>query len=172
MSKHLKGFALVEVSIALLILGMITSITMGQLATLTKLRRDQVTRDNIEFVVKALASYYLNKGGRLPKPYYMPDGERGIVPYAAIGIMEKYGRDGYGRPLLYKCDMTVCGNANASNVQHEMLFEVKSDRFLFEIKTIDNKQRVWYSEKVFEQVYCQGKTFTSVPPATSLGSKF
>ena len=171
MTKHLRGFALVEVSIALLILGMITSITMSQLATLTKLRREQVTRDNMEFVVKALGAYYLNKNGRLPKPCNIASDGFGTIPYSAMGIMYRYSRDGYGRPLLYKCDAIAYGKTRSNETV--TLFDVKNDIMLFEIKTVDGKQRVWYSEKVFTQVYCQGKTFrVLMPPATSLGAKF
>ncbi len=173
---RIKGFALVEVSIALLILGIITSITMTQMTAFIKLRREQVTRDNMEFVVKALGAYYLNKGGKLPKPNtktITSDGF-GIVPWQSLGIMEQYCKDGKGQSLLYKCDANICGSNNGAlgTFNNDTLFEVKSDRLMFEIKTADNKHKIWYSEKVFTQVYCQGKTFRIVQPQTSICSKF
>lgn len=183
-NKRVKGFALVEVSIALLILGIITSVTMTQMSAFIKLRREQVTRDNMEFVVKALGAYYLNKNGRLPKPdtNTVTDGF-GTVPHRALGVMEQYCKDGNGRLLLYKCNSSVCGSSGGSNVgtfSDNMFglgsggtgFDIKNDRLMFVIRTVDGKHKIWYNEKIFTQIYCQGKTFRIQQPMTSIKSKF
>ncbi len=185
LNKRIKGFALVEISIALLILGIVTSITMTQMTAFVKLRREQVTRDNMEFVVKALGAYYLNKGGQLPKPdtSIVTDGF-GIVPWRSLGVMDQYCKDGNGRPLLYKCNASVCGSNNSSissGVFSDYMFglgsggsgfDIKNDRLMFIIKTVDGKHKLWYNEKIFTQVHCQGKTFRILQPTQSIKSKF
>ena len=171
---RLKGFVLVEISIALLVLGIVTSITMTQLTVLSKLRQEQVTHDNMEFVVKALSAYYLNKNGLLPFPNEtsLNIGENyGTIPWQKLGIMKKYSNDGHGQPLLYKVNPVFCGYGYKTN-KEEMIFEVKNDRFMFEIKTMDSKQKVLYSENVFVQVHCRGRTFRMQPSFPSTGDKF
>lgn len=171
MPKRLNGFALVEVSIALLILGMITSITMTQMVTLTKLRKEQVTRDNIEFILKALGAYYLNKNGQLPNPTRIMEEGFGLVPWQTMGIMERYSKDGYGRPLLYK-HLPALPISQRTTMVHGG-FAIKNDHMLLEIKTVDGKHRYWYTEKVFTQVYCNGKSYTpSITKTSSIGAKF
>ena len=100
---NLQAFALLEVSIALFILGIITCISMTQLSVLRKIQSDFITKQHIEYVLKALGTYYCyNKNPPLPLPINPNENGFGQVPYNELSIMPKYAKDGYGQWLYYK----------------------------------------------------------------------
>lgn len=176
------GFALIEVSIALLILGIITSISMGQFAVLKRLRAEQITQRNIEYIVHSLGTYYLNKHGELPFPVQSNGSGFGYIPYKNMGIMERYTKDGYGNSLLYKLNNTllynskinsrvlnnnalVNNNAVDKSLGTEYESDIKNDAVVFIIKTQDEKNIVWYSYKLFTHLFCNCVEYCNVSGA-------
>ena len=174
--QKIKGFALIEVSIALLILGIITSIMMSQFATIRRIKAEITTQQNIEYVLKSLGAYYMYTGGALPNPARInsPTGAQsigntdfGLVPYKTLGIMSKYAKDGYGNWLLYKCNPEFGKPVDAFYLNRNMGIAefdpyVPNDKVAIIIKysssSRNNKEPyVWYSENNFIQIYTSGK---------------
>ena len=137
---RLQGFSLLEVSISLLIVGIISVISISQMTLMQKISASQKTRANIEFVAKVLGMYYfISKTQPLPFPSEINSNigyqsERmknsfGIIPYKTLGIMEKFAKDGNGRWLLYKM------NPNFD----EYSSTIRDDRLAFIIKAKNAK---------------------------------
>ncbi len=105
-----QGSLLLEIAIGISVIGLISGffLTRGMIAT--KSMREQKTRNNIEIVTSALASY-LSTNKRLPRPSLSVDGNGfessdvdiavGNVPFNTLGITERNSVDGHGRPLIY-----------------------------------------------------------------------
>lgn len=182
--KTLKGFALIEVSIALLVLGIISSISISQFAALKRTQAEMITRENINCVIRALAAYYISKRGSIPFPAHkqskgrqiIPDynskAEFGVVPYKTLGIMEKYAKDGYGNWLQYKANpdfgkptYSEYYSAYSRNLGiNEFESDEPNDKVAFVIKYTTNGQEhyVWYSENNFAQIFAGGKVSKDV----------
>lgn len=108
-----QGFSLIEVSISLLIIGIVSAIGISQLGLMQRIYASQKTQANIDFVIKALGMYYF-RSAALPLPFpskrdsnigYQSESMKnsfGIIPFKSLGIMEKFAKDGNGRWLLYK----------------------------------------------------------------------
>ena len=169
--KRIKGFALIEVSIALLVLGIISSISISQFATIKRMQAEMTTKSNVDFILKSLGAYYISKQGLLPYPAnngLQVTGQQvngkldfGIIPYKSLGIMEKYAKDGYGNWLLYKLNPDI-GKTTIKNRNlgiQEFNSEMKNDRVAFIIKYTINKNEniVWYSENNFARIFANGK---------------
>lgn len=169
--KRIKGFALIEVSIALLVLGIISSISISQFATIKRMQAEMTTKSNVDFILKSLGAYYISKQGLLPYPAnngLQVTGQQvngkldfGIIPYKSLGIMEKYAKDGYGNWLLYKLNPDI-GKTTTKNRNlgiQEFNSEMKNDRVAFIIKYTINKNEniVWYSENNFARIFANGK---------------
>ncbi len=187
--KQLKGFALIEVSIALLILGIISSISINQFATLKRIQADMTTKNNIDHVLKSLGAYYIAKRGILPFPEKIGDRvtgrqtfdyrDFGTVPYKTLGIMEKFVKDGYGNWLKYKVhpDFGVkiskyykLANKNLGISEDEFDSYVQNDKVAFIIKYTSNNQEhtIWYSENNFVQIFANGKIESTVQAKTRI----
>ena len=169
--KQLSGFALVEVSIALLILGIVSSISMSQFATLKRLQAEQITQAHIDYIVKALGTYYNSKGGYLPYPSSLESNtigkqvvkitDFGIIPFKTLGIMEKYAKDGYGHWLLYKLHPDFGKGVTRDRTLgiSEFDSDLPRDKVAFIIKS-DNGNITWYSEMNFIQIFSHGKVLS------------
>lgn len=166
----LKGFALIEVSIALLILGIISSISISQFATLKRMQAEITTRSNIDYVLKSLGAYYISRVGLLPAPasknspitgrQVAGKTDFGIVPYKSLGIMEKYAKDGYGNWLLYRLNPDI-GKSRPRDKNlgiQEFDSDVQNDKVAIIIKYYTNNQEniIWYSENNFIQIFANG----------------
>jgi type II secretory pathway pseudopilin PulG len=107
-----SGSLLLEVAVALSIIGIIAGFLVTKTLTANRALRAQMTHNNIETVVAAMASFLANNN-RLPLPSVDASGlERnastsnlsdyaGRVPFAVLGLSEKDTIDGKGRPLVY-----------------------------------------------------------------------
>ena len=73
MRKNIRfqGFSLIEVSISLLIVGIVSAIGISQLRLMQKMYAAQKTQSNIDFVIKALGAYCTSSSLRLPFPSKM-----------------------------------------------------------------------------------------------------
>ncbi len=174
--RRIKAFALIEVSIALLILGIITSIMMSQFATIRRIKAEITTQQNIEYVLKSLGAYYMYTGGALPSPTRIDsqtgwkiigNTDFGLVPYKSLGIMSKYAKDGYGNWLLYKCNPDFGKPVDDLYLNRNMGIAefspyVPNDKVAIIIKYSSSSRNneenyVWYSENNFIQMYTSGK---------------
>lgn len=162
-----QGFSLIEVSISLLIVGIISAIGISQLRLMQKMYASQKTQSNIDFVVKALGAYCTSTALQLPFPSKIDSNignqsnsmkhSFGIIPFKSLGIMEKFAKDGNGRWLLYKMNpnfgKSVFESEDKSLGVKEFNSEIPEDRVAFIIKTKNAKNEdelsIWYSEHTF-----------------------
>lgn len=160
-----SAFSLIEVSISLLIIGILSGIWGNQLKMINKIQSSQKTQTNIDFTVKALAAYCIAEDFKLPYPSKLNSdlGKQsesmknsfGIIPFKSLGIMEKFAKDGNGRWLLYKMNPNFCNlNSQNSNLDvKEFSSDIAGDKVAFIIKSQNSagvdETTVWYSEKTF-----------------------
>lgn len=108
--KTIPAFALLEVAIALSVLGVITYMGMPLLSKMQQWQQVKVTNAHQEKIIEALAGYVLaNK--RLPCPALGANGvaqatctndtKAGFVPYTTLGIDEKSAKDGNNHWMTY-----------------------------------------------------------------------
>jgi prepilin-type N-terminal cleavage/methylation domain-containing protein len=159
-SNTLSGFSLIEVSIALIVIGIISAINIPQLIMMMKIYSQQKTLSNIDFVMKSLGVYYSSADRmRLPFPSDMNkdiglQNEKlkdsfGIIPFKTLGIMEQFAKDGNGRWLLYQ--MSHEKSKKSLGISD---FDPKiNDKVFVIIKSLNTEGNtdaiVWYSEKNF-----------------------
>lgn len=110
----LQAFSLLEISIVLLIMGVILSFSLPYLTNHLAFERQKQTLQNFEEITHALAHFVL-QNGRLPYPALAPTGtaqsgvedrtmrdfQRGIVPYKTLGLSPSVAKDGYGHWISY-----------------------------------------------------------------------
>lgn len=182
---RLSGFSLLEVSISLLIIGIVSSVSMTQLNTIRKLYSTQKTQANIEFVVKSLAAYYLSNEGVLPYPSDVSQNignqslnmknSFGIVPFKTLGIMDRFAKNGNGKFLLYRVN-PFFRKATSSVEQKNLGIKdfssgIKDDKVAIIIKSQNAKNQdeiiIWYSEKNFISNFANNKIITK--PVEKIG---
>jgi prepilin-type N-terminal cleavage/methylation domain-containing protein len=176
MKKQTKfsGFSLLEVSISLLILGVISGVCVTQLNMINTIYASQKTQNNIDFVIKAIAAYCISNDGRLPFPSsasrdigFQDESMKnsfGIVPFRTIGIMEKFAKNGKGKRLFYKMNPLFGQPVSQGQARNlgisEFHSEIKDDKVAFVLKSQDNKGKdeivIWLSEKSFVSNYMNG----------------
>jgi prepilin-type N-terminal cleavage/methylation domain-containing protein len=169
----LPGFSLIEVSISLLILGIISSVVMTQLNMFNKAHANQKTQSNIDFVVKAIAAYCMSNDEQLPFPSstssnvgLQNEGLKdtfGCVPFRTLGIMEKFSKSGNGKRLLYRMNPHFGKSSIGANVTlgiGEFHSDIKDDKVAIIIKSQDSNGRdetvVWYGERSFIANFMNG----------------
>lgn len=109
--QKLAAYSLVEVAIALIIIGIISGSGLLLLSTKNIHQKNTITQKRQEQISKALAGYAL-RYDRLPyaaNPSARSDSfgkearlNVGIVPFKELWLPEEMARDGYGRFLTYK----------------------------------------------------------------------
>jgi hypothetical protein len=107
-----KGSILLEVAIALSVIGLISGFFITKTLVAKKAMLAQITKNNIEIILLAIGSFLANNN-RLPLPAPNNEGRErkvdddllsnfvGQIPFYTLGILEKNSRDGEGRPLIY-----------------------------------------------------------------------
>lgn len=129
--KTNKGFALVEVAIAMAVVGMIVGISLPLLSQMMKHQRAKTTENNMQAVIRATASY-VGRSGTLPCPAQMTTDESqkgvapktcsrtqgitGMVPYKTLGIPLKLAKDGYGNWLSFAVNPKLVLSASDRNM--------------------------------------------------------
>jgi prepilin-type N-terminal cleavage/methylation domain-containing protein len=180
------GFSLIEVSIALLITGIIMSTEVTQFNMFKKIYATQKTQSNIEFVLKSIAAYYISSDGKLPFPSNQVSNigtqdenmknSFGIIPFKSLGIMENFAKNGKGKWLLYR--MNPFFGQITSSLQHKNLdiaefsSEIPDDKVAIIIKEQNNDDgkneiTVWYSEKNFIANFLNNRVIQK--PANTIG---
>lgn len=115
-TRNQAGFSLLEISISLIIIGLIGGFGLSALTAHYQNKSIQITKENQENAMKMLAVYVMKTGG-LPKPSGATlTGEQrgfqggaheeqgiaiGILPYKTLGIPEKVAKDGWNRYFTY-----------------------------------------------------------------------
>lgn len=112
MFRKISGFSLIEVSIVLIIIGVIGGLTFPIIKLMVDWQKTSTTAQNQEKILYALANYAAQKN-ILPYPAdprqshgkqdILPR-RRGIVPYADLGLPEATAKDGYHRWFTYVVD--------------------------------------------------------------------
>jgi type II secretory pathway pseudopilin PulG len=142
-NKGEQGFLLVELALALVILGIILGPSLIAFRHYQRFQQVQATKKNQETVFRSLA-HYLSLHGCLPYPadpekrgvsQGMASFERwktnryvGTVPYRTLGIAESSAKDGYHQWMTYAVDpsLTLRGNLDRSMIC-EMVFRKQSE---------------------------------------------
>ncbi|MDR2667378.1 MAG: type II secretion system GspH family protein [Holosporales bacterium] len=186
---NFQGFSLIEVSIALIVIGIIASTEMAQFNMFKKMYAVQKTQVNIEFVLRAIAAYCINSDGKLPFPSNQASNigiqdesmknAFGFIPFKSLGIMEKFAKNGRGQWLLYK--MNPFFGHVASSPQYKNLgvadffSEIPGDKVAILIKEQndgDNKGGiiVWYGEKSFIANFMNNKIIREPDSTTGIST--
>lgn len=102
MKRGLPAFTLIEMSIVLIIVGVIMSFALPALTTLLTQQRHKQTAHNQELVLHALAAY-VNANGCLPCPTCPPGSPSkiGLLPYRLLGLPESCAKDGFNTWMTY-----------------------------------------------------------------------
>ncbi|MDR1236492.1 MAG: hypothetical protein LBJ96_05825, partial [Holosporaceae bacterium] len=117
----LRGSFLLEIAIAVSIIGLVSGFFVTKMITTGKIMRDQITKSNIETVSIALASFVANNQ-RLPRPSVDESGDEkntpemtyvGKVPFHTLGIPMKSAADGNGKPLIYIVEATLTSDSDS-----------------------------------------------------------
>jgi prepilin-type N-terminal cleavage/methylation domain-containing protein len=173
---YLTGFSLIEVSVSLLILGIISSISITQFAMFNKVYSLQKTHSNIDYIVKSIAAYCIANDFELPFPSQMSknigmqdrdmQNSFGVVPFKSIGIMEKFAKNGTGKWLLYKMNPYFCKKAPSESYRTlgvpDFSSAIPNDKVAFVIQSPTESGNaeitVWYGEKSFITNFTNGRT--------------
>lgn len=110
MKRTIPAFVLLEVAIALSVLGIVAYMSMPLLGKIQQWQQIRITNAHQEKIIESLAGYVLlNK--RLPCPALTSGGEAqavctndtkvGLVPYKTLGIDEKTAKDGNYHWMTY-----------------------------------------------------------------------
>ncbi|MDR2067781.1 MAG: hypothetical protein LBP41_02215 [Holosporaceae bacterium] len=120
-----RGSLLLELAIVISIIGLISGFFIKKTIAANSALRIQITKNNIETVTMALASYVANQH-RLPRPAADRNGYEnsvvdyqdlsnfvGYVPFNTLGIPAKTALDGEAKPLIYAVEPSLTNNFGA-----------------------------------------------------------
>ena len=140
MKKVLPGFALLEATMALIVLGVIASFTFPMITSLMEYEKTKRTADNREQIMRALAGYAImnNKLPAPAKPGFSAPSKCentkciGIIPYKELGIPQNLAKDGYGHWYTYVVHKEMTGQAPSnfkkdSTNPAQYIMEAKND---------------------------------------------
>lgn len=131
-----KGFALLEMALALVVLGILLGLVFTLMGSVSKTNREKKTLKRMERVEEALMGYLLTHG-RLPYADADNDGEEegdelgeseayaGKFPYATLGLTRAEASDAYGRVFDYDVSGDLASNARLTdttpyNICHQL----------------------------------------------------
>ncbi|MHA1558802.1 MAG: type II secretion system protein [Alphaproteobacteria bacterium] len=142
--KNPKGFSLLEVAIALCIMGVLMSAGIPLLTHFIYLKKQNITEENINHLKSVMASYVLIHK-KLPSPASPKDTSQsigtasdncfiGIVPYRTLGLSQKYAKDGYGywityavHPLLTSLQLKYLSTDDETILPNQVFCEIKNN---------------------------------------------
>ena len=116
MNRMLDGFSLWETSIALTIVGLISTVGLGAVKRWREHQQVAITQTHQERILTAIALHSTRVGsfpypadpqapmhmtGCSRVPEGSPKDQSGIVPYRTLGLPEVVAKDGYGRYFTY-----------------------------------------------------------------------
>lgn len=134
--KPLPGFALVEATMALIVLGIISSLIFPMIISLITYEKSRKTIDHQQQILRALAHYALNNSGTLPAPNQSellniesPEKRIGIIPYKLLGIPKNVAKDGYGRWFTYALHPKLISGIPKAGNDFSYFSDVKTEEF-------------------------------------------
>ena len=116
LKKTIRAFALLEVAIALSILGLIAYMGMPLINRLQSWQHTHATTDHQEQIMQALSAYVL-ANSRLPCAAENASGQAkdginiGFVPYQTLGIPENIAKDGQHHWMTYAVEPNLTSSA-------------------------------------------------------------
>lgn len=131
--RHRNGSLLLEIAIGISVIGLISGFFLTRGIAINRAAREQKTKNNIEVVTSALASY-LATNKRLPRPSSperkgleseSADTAVGTVPFNTLGIAERCAIDGNGRPLIYVVEPALADVCEAIYFDPNWMFPPK-----------------------------------------------
>jgi hypothetical protein len=114
--RKLDGFSLMEASIVLTIMGLVSVVGLGAIKRWREQQQMAITQNHQEKILTAVALYGARTGhfpypsdpkasldtfGLSRVPEGAPKDQVGIVPYRTLGLPEGVARDGHGRYFTY-----------------------------------------------------------------------
>jgi prepilin-type N-terminal cleavage/methylation domain-containing protein len=186
----LPGFSLLEVSISLIIVGIISTIFITQFNATRKLHSSHKTMANIEIVLKSIGAYCMYKEGSLPCPSARNrnvgnqssemKNNCGIIPFKTLGIMERSAKDGNGQWLTYRMNFAFGSKATSGYQKNlgiaEFTPESADDKVAIVITSQNESGQdeviIWYSERNFIANYAGNRTFKKKQTTTGLAGHF
>ncbi len=158
--KKADGFSLIEASVSLLVVGIVSCICMTQLSSFMNINKIQQTQKHYEVVVNSLGAYFIATNGSLPAPININENGFGTVPFKTLGIMEKFAKDGNGKLFLYKLNPYFgkpTTNPNHINLGISEFTSSYEDKIAFILASVDSKgheiYKIWYSERNFKAMF-------------------
>ncbi len=148
MKTKLKAFSLLEVSIVLIVFGMMSSLFVKSFSTFTRLQKNKITEQNIEKIYSALGIFAANMG-YLPFPHVISnknicpvfgiestpisdndiilesessaikERQVGIVPFLTLGLDENDVKDGNGNYFTYSINIVLGRRRNHLYLPYE-----------------------------------------------------
>lgn len=95
---------MLEVAIALMILGVLSTVLLESTLTMQKRLQMRTTQDHMEMILASLAAYAL-RHSCLPSPdkSFLKDGDTyiGAVPCKELGLAPHIAQDGWKQPIIY-----------------------------------------------------------------------
>jgi type II secretory pathway pseudopilin PulG len=194
--KRIKGFALLELAIALCVIGTLSAIIIPTIKTAVSYSRLTRTSKAIELAIRSLA-IFIKVHDRLPYPAVDGTGlERkadqpvvGFIPYKTLGLDANSVRDGFGNLLHYAAEPDVCiailkGSINPKHLDFlratihshiKILLEDNSEAIYFDKEAPDHCAAVLISAKNSQQLSSivgrSGDGIVIKTPPTSSGMK-
>ena len=121
------GFSLLEMSVVLIVMGIIAGFTFPLLTQHLEHTRHKITREHQREVMKALEAYCIDREA-LPAPGNPQTGEifsslgleevkTGIVPYRELGLPEEMAKDGFGHYMTYAPAPFLRNKGSARNIK-------------------------------------------------------
>lgn len=113
-TPHVSGFTLIELSVVMIIVGLLAGFGLPILSTITLKEKMLKTTAHQEEVAHALAAYVLmhyklpcpaapdGDGTAQPECHNYPQRCQGIIPYRTLGLPQKVARDGFNHWVTYK----------------------------------------------------------------------
>ncbi|MDC0349298.1 type II secretion system GspH family protein [Alphaproteobacteria bacterium] len=111
-----KGFALIEIAIALIVMGLVLGAGIPSFLHYLKWQKIQETKEKQEKILYSLAGFVLQNGfvplpaapyekgenfGLSRKSLNTPLDMRGLIPFKTLGLPESYSKDGFKRYFTY-----------------------------------------------------------------------
>lgn len=154
MKKSLPGFALLEATMALIVLGIIASFTFPMITSLMEYERTKRTADHREHILRALAGYAIIHG-RLPAPakpgiqtFKNCEGTKciGLVPYHELGIPQKLAKDGHGHWFTYVVHSDMTSSKEEKEAGYPLSYLIKPETHFINLKDIENQTPIYYKD--------------------------
>ncbi len=134
----LEAFSLIEIAIALMIIGIVAWTGQKAFQTTIKIKEQQTTNARLHEVQEAMRAYFA-RHNRLPCPAHLKsngneslthmgcNANPGLIPYASLGLSKNHQVDGSSRLILYGSHPTVCEPSELDSLQTTKLCSIDNE---------------------------------------------